>query len=188
MRYGGRIRIRWYPVSNAHVITIFIAYMTYFRFAVFLVDKYTDSVIEKINIHTMLTKMFWYRCSYKRTKEKYLEKYFMIYIYWLPVQFELWMVRTIVKYYGAKMNNCAFSFWHFLSENTRFLKIVDKSFCVSFKWPSLFHHTTIKIIFLHAYAFLLYYVNQGNAFNTTQQIYTTTLKSEWFVRESRRNS
>ena len=58
LRYGGRIRIRWYPVSNAHVITIFIAYMTYFRFPVFLVDIYTDSVIEKIHIHTMLKKWF----------------------------------------------------------------------------------------------------------------------------------
>ena len=185
MRYGGLIRIRWYPVSNAHVISIFIAYMTYFRFAVFLVDKYTDSVIEKINIHTMLPKMIWYRCSYKCTKD--LEKYFMIYIYWLPVQFELWMVRTIVKYYGAKMNNCAFQSWHFYMKTRVFSKLLIKAFCVSFKWPSLFHHTTIKIIFLHAYAFLLYYVNQGNAFNTTQQIYTTLMKSEWFVRESRRN-
>ena len=69
-----------------------------------------------------------------------------------------------------------------------FSELLIKVFCVSFKWPSLFHHTTIKIIFLHAYAFLLCYVNQGNAFNTTQQIYTSTMKSEWFDRESRKNS
>ena len=59
--YGGLIRIRWYPVSNAHVITIFIAYMNYFRFVVFLVDKYTDSRIEKINTHTIFAKMIKYQ-------------------------------------------------------------------------------------------------------------------------------
>ena len=177
--YGGLIRIRWYPVSNAHVITILIAYMNYFRFVVFLVDKYTDSRIEKINTHTIFAKMI----KYQR-----LGKYFMIHIYWLPFHFKIWMVRTIVKYYGAKMNNCAFQSWHFYMKTRVFSKLLIKAFCVSFKWPSLFHHTTIEIIFLHAYAFLLCYVNQGNAFNTTQQIYTTTLKSEWFVRESRRNS
>ena len=62
--------------------------------------------MEKINIHTLFTKWFFIDANISRKVFHDLH---------LLITSTIWNMsgRTMVKHYGAKMRNCAFSLWHF---------------------------------------------------------------------------
>ena len=84
-------------------------------------------MIEKINIHAMLTKMIWYRCSYNSRK--------VFHDLHLLITSTIWIMNGS---YDSQILRCKneqlrISIVTFLYENTRFLQFVDNSF---FAYPS----------------------------------------------------